>query len=364
MTDDFYELLGVSKTADDAEIKSAYKKAARKYHPDNTETGNEELFKKVGAAYEVLKDPQKRKIYDQYGIEGLKGSSGFSGGAGFEGFAGFEDLGDIFSSFFGGGFGSTSSRSQNRPMKGQDHEVSIQLDFMDPIDDKVKKIRLNPLDICHTCDGKGAENPHDITTCGTCNGTGQVMSVQNTIFGQVRQSSTCPSCQGTGKFIKNPCKSCHGRGYKRETKEIEVTIPAGINDGTTMRLSGQGDIGRNGGPKGDIYLVVRVKGHDKFKRDGADIYSTLKVGFAEAALGHELEVPTIYGKSKVKIKAGTQSNEVYTIKEAGMPILNRKNRKGDHHINVEVVVPNNLSKEEKKLLEEFQKLRRDKDIKV
>lgn len=363
MTEDFYELLGVSKTANEAEIKSAYKKAARKYHPDNTETGNEELFKKVGAAYEVLKDPQKRQIYDQYGIEGLKGSGGFNGGAGF---GGFEDISDIFSSFFGGGFsgGGGGTRSQNRPMKGQDHEVSIQIDFMDAIEDKVKKIRLNPLDLCKTCDGKGSENPSDVSTCGTCNGAGQVMSVQNTIFGQVRQSSTCPSCHGSGKFIKNPCKSCNGRGYKRETKEIEVTIPAGINDGTTMRLSGQGDIGKNGGPRGDIYLIVRVRSHDKFKRDGADIYSELKIGLAEAALGHELEIPTIYGKQKVKIKAGTQSHDTLSIKEAGMPVINRKNKKGDHYINIEVVIPNNLSKEEKKLLEEFQKLRQGKDIKI
>ena len=363
MTEDFYELLGVNKTANEAELKSAYKKAARKFHPDNAETGNEELFKKVGAAYEVLKDPQKRQIYYQYGAEGLKGAGGF-GGAGAEGFGGFEDLGDIFSSFFGGGFSGGGAKAQNRPTKGQDHEVSIQIDFMDAIEDKAKKIRLNPLDLCKSCNGKGAENASDVSTCGTCNGAGQVMSLQNTVFGQVRQTSTCPSCHGSGKFIKNPCKPCNGRGYKRETKEIEVTIPAGINDGTTMRLSGQGDVGKNGGPRGDIYLVVRVRSHDKFKRDGADIYSTVKVGFAEAALGHELEIPTIYGEQKLKIKPGTQSHEVYTIKEAGMPVINRKNRKGDQYVNVEVVIPNNLSKEEKKLLEEFQKLRRDKDIKV
>ena len=367
MTEDYYEILGVSKSASDAELKSAFKKAARKFHPDNSDTGNEDMFKKVGEAYEVLKDPQKRQIYDQYGAEGLKGAGGAGGFSGFEGFGGaggFEDLGDIFSSFFGGGFNGGGGRARNRATRGQDHEVSIQIDFLAPVEDTEKKIRLNPLESCTTCDGKGAVNESDIVTCGTCNGTGQVTSVQNTIFGQVRQNSTCPSCGGTGKEIKNPCGSCKGRGYKREEKEIEVKIPAGIQDATTMRLSGMGDIGRNGGPRGDIYLTIRVRDHDKFKREGADIFSTLKLGLAEAALGHEIKVPTIYGTEKLKVKSATQSGQVYTIKDAGMPFLNRKNKKGNHYVNVEVVIPSNLSREEKKLLEEFQKLRRGQDIEV
>lgn len=370
MTEDYYEILGVNKSASDAELKSAFKKAARKFHPDNSDTGDEDKFKKVGEAYEVLKDPQKRQIYDQYGAEGLKGAGGFGGAGGFSGFegfggaGGFEDLGDIFSSFFGGGFSGAGGRSQNRPSRGHDHEVAIQIDFLDPINDTEKKIRLNPLEICDACDGKGAENESDITTCSTCGGTGQVTSVQNTIFGQVRQNSTCPTCGGTGKEIKNPCKSCKGRGYKRVDKEIDVKIPAGIQDGTTMRLSGMGDIGKNGGPRGDIYLTIRVREHSKFKREVSDIFSTLKLGLAEAALGYEVTVPTIHGDEKLKIKSGTQSGQVYTIKDAGMPLLNRKNTRGNHYVEVDVVIPSNLSREEKKLLEEFQKLRRGQDIEV
>ena len=366
MTEDYYEVLGVNKSASDAELKSAFKKAARKYHPDNSDTGNEDMFKKVGEAYEVLKDPQKRQIYDQYGAEGLKGAGGFGGASGFEGFGGaggFEDLGDIFSSFFGGGF-SSGGRSRNAPSRGHDHEVSIQIDFLDPITDTEKKIRLNPLEICDTCDGKGAEKESDISTCSTCNGTVQVSSVQNTIFGQVRQNSTCPTCGGSGKEIKNPCKSCKGRGYKRVDKEIEIKIPAGIQDGTTMRLSGMGDIGKNGGPRGDIYLTVRVREHSKFRREGSDIYSVVKLGLAEAALGTELKIPTIYGNEKLKIKAGTQAAQIYTLKDKGMPLLNRKNHKGHHYVEIDVQIPTNLSREEKKLLEQFQKLRRGQDIEV
>jgi molecular chaperone DnaJ len=368
MSEDFYDLLGVSKSATDAELKSAYKKAARKYHPDNGDTGNEELFKKVGEAYDVLKDPNKRAVYDRYGAEGLKGAGG--GGAGFNGDfsgAGFEDLGDLFSSFFGGGFSGgagTSGTRRNRPQKGQDHEVQVSIDFMDPKENVKKKIRINPLVTCKKCDGKGAEKAEDVSICPTCNGTGQVTTVQNTLFGQMRQSQTCPNCQGRGKIIKNPCSSCKGRGMKREEKDIEINIPAGIVDGTTMRLTGMGDTGRHGGPPGDIYLHVKIKKHNKFERDGADIYSTLKIGFAEAALGYEVKVPTIHGEHKVKIKPGTQSGEVHMIKDAGMPVLNRPRSKGVHHLTIEVMTPENLSGEEKRLLKSFQKSRQEKDILV
>ena len=361
-SDDFYELLGLSRGASEKEIKSAYKKAARKYHPDNSETGNEELFKKLGEAYEVLRDPQKKAIYDQYGKEGLSGMGGAGGfGGGFSS-AGFEDLSDVFSQFFGGGFGG-AGRGRNRPRAGQDHSIDISLDFIDVIKEHKKKIKFNPLQICSTCDGKGAKSDSDIVTCSTCGGQGQVSSVQNTILGQIRQTTTCPSCQGSGKEIKNPCTSCKGKGLKREDKEVEVNIPAGVYDGATMRLAGMGDAGSNGGPPGDIYLQINVGTHKNFSRDrdGVDVFSQVNIGFADASLGTELEVPTLRGQEKLKIKAGTQSGDVYTLKNQGIPRLNNPNRNGDQRIKVNVITPEKLSGKEKDLLREFQKLRQDKD---
>lgn len=371
-SDDYYELLGISRSADEKEIKSAYKKAARKYHPDNTETGDEETFKKVGEAYDVLKDPQKKALYDQYGKDGIKGMGGFGGAGGFGGgfsSAGFEDLSDVFSSFFGGGFGggfAGAGRGRNRARAGQDQSIDISLDFIDVIKEHKKKIKFNPLQTCSSCDGKGAKSSSDIVTCATCGGHGQVSSVQNTILGQIRQTTTCPTCAGTGKQIKNPCGSCRGKGLKREDKEVEVTIPAGVYDGATMRLAGIGDAGTNGGPPGDIYLHINVAPHKNFSRehDGVDVFSQINIGFADASLGIELEVPTLRGKHKLKIKSGTQAGDVYTIKNEGIPRLNNPSRNGDQYVKVNVVTPSNLSGKEKDLLQEFQKLRQDKDTKV
>lgn len=365
-TDDYYELLGVSRSASEKEIKSAYKQAARKYHPDNTETGNEELFKKLGEAYDVLKDPEKRALYDQYGKEGVKAGAGagFGGFGDFAGGAGFEDLSDIFSSFFGGGFSGAAGgrRAQRGPRasRGEDHVVNINLNFLDPKTSIKKKIKFNPLVTCKTCDGKGAEKAEDITTCTQCNGSGQVVTVQNTFLGQVRQAMTCPSCSGTGQEIKNKCGSCRGKGLKREEKEVEVTIPAGIYDGANMRLSGIGDAGRYGGPPGDIYLNINVKDHPQLKRDGAEVYSQLEVDFVDAALGAKLELETINGKKTLEIKPGTQSGAVETLKQEGFPKINNPARFGDHHISIIVKTPTNLSPKEKDLLKELQKLRHKK----
>lgn len=371
MTDDFYEALGISRDASDAEIKSAYKKAARKYHPDNSETGNEEMFKKVGEAYETLKDPQKRTIYDQYGAEGLKGGFGGAGGfGGFSGFqgggAGFEDISDIFSSFFGDAFGGGGGRSRRHdaPKRGQDHRVDIDINFLDPVNELKKKIKFNPLVECSSCKGKGAENPQDVITCSTCDGAGQVMSVQNTILGQIRQNQTCPSCRGTGKTIKNPCKPCKGQGFKRENKEIEVAIPAGVHDGAQIRLAGMGDAGRNGGPPGDIYLVININPDKRFQRERENIFSEVQIGIAEAALGTKFMIPTVHGETELKIKAGTQPEDIYTLKSEGMPKLNNPARRGDHYVRVHVQTPQGLSGKEKKLLEEFMDLRRGKDNKI
>lgn len=362
-SNNYYELLGIDKNADEKEIKSAFKKAARKYHPDNRETGNEEVFKKINEAYEVLSDPQKRTIYDKYGAEGLKGAGGFGGGAGFSGFSGgsFEDLGDIFSSFFGEAFnaGGTNGRGR-RASRGQDHQIDLTINFLDPIKEIKKKIKINPLVECSTCEGSGAKSLSDVETCSTCQGAGQVISVQNTVLGQIRQTTTCPNCRGTGKYIKNPCGSCKGRGVKREEKEVEVKIPAGVFDGATMRLTGMGDAGGNGGPPGDIYLRIRVKADQRFERDGAEVYSQMEIGFAEAALGAKVKVPTINGEKQVEIKAGVQTGENIILKQEGFPKLNNPARFGDHIISIQVKTPQSLSREEKKLLEEFQKLRQGK----
>jgi molecular chaperone DnaJ len=367
-SNDYYELLGVSRDADEKTIKSAYKKAARKYHPDNSETGDEEIFKKVNEAHEVLSDPNKKALYDQYGAEGLKGGAGGFGGGfggGFSGAAGFEDLGDIFSSFFGQGFGAGGRRSSGpRPTRGEDHTVEVNLKFLDPLSETKKKIKFNPLVTCSSCDGKGAQKPEDVVTCDTCQGVGQVSTVQNTLLGQIRQTTTCPTCRGTGQKIKNPCTGCKGKGQKRENKELEVTVPAGIFDGATLRLGGVGDAGKNGGPPGDIYLYINVDASDYFKREDADVLTEIDIGFAEAALGGEFDIKSLEGTEKLKIKPGVQSAEVFTIKNKGFPVLNNANRRGNYYVKVNVVTPKNLNGEEKKLFKELQKLRNNKDIRV
>ncbi len=359
---DYYDLLGISRDASEADIKSAYKKAARKYHPDNTDTGSEEMFKKVGEAYDALKDPQKRSIYDQYGAEGLKaGAGGFSGhGGGFHG-AGFEDLSDVFSSFFGGGFagGGGGRRSRpDRPSRGQDHEVAVNLKFLDPLQEVKKKIRLNPLINCAECHGVGAKNPSaDMQTCQTCQGQGEVISVQNSILGQIRHAQTCPTCKGKGKVIKNPCTSCKGRGQSRQEKEVEIKIPAGVEDGNHLKLAGMGDAGLNGGPSGDIYVLLHVEGDSRFERRGADIYSELDIGYPEAALGETIEIETIHGKTKLEIKAGTKFGQVYTLKNKGMPKLHRQGQYGDHYVQVHIETPNKISGEERELLQKLKELK-------
>ena len=365
-SNDFYELLGISRDADEKTIKSAYKKAARKYHPDNSETGDEETFKKVNEAHEVLSDSNKRTVYDQYGAEGLKagaGAGGFGGG-GFSGAAGFEDLGDIFSSFFGQGFSSGGGRRSSGPRasRGDDHTVEANLKFLDPLNATKKKIKFNPLVTCGGCDGKGAQKPEDVVTCDTCQGHGQVSTIQNTMLGQFRQTSTCPSCRGTGQKIKNACTECRGKGQKRENKELEVTVPAGIFDGATLRLSGVGDAGKNGGPPGDIYLHVNVDESDYFQREDSNVLTEIDIGFAEAALGGDFDIQSLEGEEKLKIKAGVQSGEVFTLKDKGFHVLNNVKRRGNYYVKVNVVTPENLSSEEKKLFKDLQELRKSKDV--
>ena len=293
---DYYEVLGVSKSATQDEIKKAYRKLAMKYHPDrNKEPGAEEKFKEINEAYEVLSDEQKRKTYDQFGFAGMDGAFGQGGfsGQGFSDFGGFED---IFSSFFGGsGFGS-SRRASNAPRPGQDRYIQIRVDFMDAIMGKTETIPLEVDEQCDHCKGTGAESPSDITTCSRCNGNGYIVTSQQSLFGMVQQQSVCPDCRGTGKRVTRKCRKCGGMGYEHKRIKVDVKIPAGIQSGQQLRIRGKGERGTNGGPNGDLYVEIIVKSHPTFKREGNNINITVPISSLDATLGCKIDVPTVYGE--------------------------------------------------------------------
>lgn len=351
---DYYEVLGVSKTASDDEIKKAYRKKAKENHPD-LNPGDKEAearFKEAGEAYEVLGDPDKRKRYDQFGFAGVDpnygaGAGGYGDFGGFGGFSDFSDLGSIFSDFFGGG-GSTSQR-RNAPSRGESIRSSVTLEFEEAAFGCKKEINISRIETCPDCNGTGAENSADIETCSRCKGRGSVTSVRQTAFGAIQQSSTCPQCGGTGKIIKNPCTKCKGKGKIRRNKKIEVNIPAGIDDGQTISIGGQGNAGSNGGPSGDLLVTVSVRDHAIFEREGSSIYCEIPVTFVQAALGAELEVPTLDGKVKYTMPEGTQTGTVFRLRGKGVPVLNSKGR-GDQYVTVTVETPRNLTSEQKELL--------------
>lgn len=354
---DYYEVLGVSKTASDDEIKKAYRKKAKENHPDLNpgDKDAEARFKEAGEAYEVLSDPDKRKRYDQFGFAGVDpnygaGAGGYGDFGGFGGFSDFSDLGSIFSDFFGGG-GSTSQR-RNAPSRGESIRSSVTLDFEEAAFGCKKEINISRIETCPDCNGTGAENSADVETCSRCKGRGSVTSVRQTAFGAIQQSSTCPQCGGTGKIIKNPCTKCKGKGKIRRNKKIEVNIPAGIDDGQTISIGGQGNAGSNGGPSGDLLVTVSVRNHPIFEREGSSIYCEIPVTFVQAALGAELEVPTLDGKVKYTMPEGTQTGTVFRLRGKGVPVLNSKSR-GDQYVTVTVETPRNLTSEQKDL---FRKL--------
>lgn len=350
---DYYEVLGVSKSADGDEIKKAYRKLAKKYHPDvSTEKDAEEKFKEVQEAYEVLSDPQKKSQYDQFGHAASNGGFG-QGGFGGEGFGDF-DFGDIFSSFFGGG-AQRQSRSRTAPRKGSDIRRVMNIEFEESVKGKVETIKVPIYDECHVCHGSGAESKDDIQTCSRCHGSGTVTVEQQTIFGRTRTQTTCPTCDGTGKEIKHKCSNCHGEGVEKVTKTVEVKVPAGIDNNQHIRLTGYGNKGLNGGPNGDLYILIRVKPSDVFVRQGDDIVIRQAITFSQAALGVEIKVPTVYGDVMLKIPSGTQSDSKFRLKGKGM-INVRTKQKGDQHVIVEVVTPKKLSSEQKKLFEQLSKI--------
>ena len=347
---DYYEVLGVKKDASDDEIKKAFHRLAKKYHPDlNKEADAEEKFKEVNEAYEVLSDPQKRAAYDRYGFAG--NNAGFNG---FEG-AGFDDLSDIFSSFMGGmgGFGgfngfSSSRRSNEGPIKGDNRYMTMDIDFLDACHGVEKIIRLDVDEKCKDCNGTGAKSPSDIEICHTCNGTGRVVNQRRTAFGMMQQVGTCPDCNGTGKHIIHKCDKCHGSGYINSSKEVEVKVPEGISSGQQIRIAGMGERGANGGNNGDLFIEINVRPHAHFKREANNIYIEVPISAVDATLGCTVDVPTVNGDVELTVPAGTQPGQRLRIKGYGVKDL-RTGLKGDQYVEINVTIPKKLSKEEKEL---------------
>lgn len=354
---DYYEVLGVSKGASDDDLKRAYRKLAKKYHPDVNpgDKDAEAKFKEVNEAYSVLSDKEKRARYDQFGHAGVDPSYG--GGAG--GFGGFDmgdiDLGDIFGSFFGGGgfggFGGGGGR-RNGPQKGESLRASLTITFEEAAFGCEKEISLNRTEPCDACQGSGCEPGTTADTCPDCRGTGTVRIQQRTPLGVMASTATCSKCRGTGKIIHTPCKACGGTGSVKKSKRITVTIPAGIDDGQAISLRGQGNAGKNGGPAGDLIVSVRVKPHPQFQREGTTVLYEHKVTFYQAAMGAELEIPTIDGKVKYELPEGTQSGTTFRLKGKGIPALNGRGR-GDQYVTVYIETPRNLNKEQKEALKKF-----------
>ncbi|MBO5316405.1 MAG: molecular chaperone DnaJ [Clostridia bacterium] len=351
---DYYEVLGVQKSAGEDEIKKAYRSLAKKYHPDMNpgDKDAEVKFKEVNEAYAVLSDSEKRSKYDQFGHAAFDPSAG-GGFGGFGGFSGGDfDFGDIFSSFFGGGGGSSRSR-QNMPIDGDDIGARVTISFDEAAFGTKKEINFARVENCPDCGGKGAKNESDIETCSECRGTGRVMVKQQTILGYMQTQRTCQSCRGAGKIIKKPCSNCNGKGRVKINKKLEVNIPAGIDDRQNIVLRGQGSAGVRGGVNGDLIIEVRVKEDKIFERSGNNIYCEVPISFAEAALGADIDVPVLGGGTeKYKIPEGTQSGTSFTLRGKGIADINTK-RPGDLIITVAVETPRNLNSEQKKLLSDF-----------
>ena len=347
---DYYDILGVSKDASDDEIKKAYRKLSKKYHPDiNKAPDAEQKFKDINEAYETLSDSQKRAQYDQFGSAGPNagfGGGGFGqGGFDFGGGGGFED---IFSSMFGGG----QRRDPNQPRQGEDLQYQMTLTFEEAIFGKKSTIKYTRDAVCKTCDGSGAKPGTSPVTCHKCHGSGTIQITQNTPLGRMVRQQVCDVCNGTGKEIKEKCPTCGGTGHTKQKHEVKVTVPAGVEDGQQMRLQGQGEAGTNGGPYGDLYIIFQVKPSDTYERDGAEIYFNQPISFVQAALGAEIEVPTVHGDVKLKIPAGTQTGTNFRLKGKGAPHL-RGNGTGDEHVHVKVEVPKKMNHEQVEALKKF-----------
>ena len=348
---DYYEVLGVEKSASGDDIKKAFRKLSKKYHPDlhPGDKAAEEKFKEINEAYQVLSDDEKRQRYDRFGHAGVDGNAGYGGAGGFD----MGDLGDIFGSFgdiFG--FGGGGRQRRNGPRRGSDLSQYINLTFEEAAFGCKKKINITKTETCDECGGSGSKKGTQPVTCSQCNGTGQIQQRRQTLFGFSSVITECPTCRGKGRIIKDPCPSCRGAGNVRKNKTVEVNIPAGIDNEQVMRISGAGNVGANGGPNGDLQLYIQVKPHEIFRRDGFDVNVTFPITFVQAALGSTLKVPTLHGVVEYDIPEGTQTNTRFKLKGKGIPILHGRGN-GDEYVTVTVEVPKNLSQKQKELLREF-----------
>ena len=353
---DFYEVLGVKKGASEDELKKAYRKLAKENHPD-LHPGDKECearFKEINEAYEVLSDPDKRAKYDQFGHAAFDPSQGFGGGGGFGGFEGFGGFGDIFSDIFGGGFGfgGGGGRNPNAPRKGDNLRATVNIKFEEAAFGVKKDVFVSKIEQCPDCKGTGCAEGTTAEVCPDCKGTGTVMSTKRTPFGMVQSSEQCPKCRGRGKIIHSPCKTCRGIGSVRRQHKVSVSIPAGIDDGQTISLKGQGNAGLNGGPAGDLLITVLVQPHARFERDGASILLDQEISFSQAALGAEVEVPTLDGKVKLNLPEGTQTGTTFRLKGKGVPFL-RNGGRGDQFVTVNVAVPRSMTSTQKNALRRY-----------
>lgn len=359
---DYYEVLGVSRSASGDEIKKSFRNRARQLHPDNKESGDEAAFKELAEAYEVLSDEQKKAAYDRYGHEGVKGSTRDFDNVDFSSFQGF-GFEDIIDALFGGGGGFRSggfSSSRTGPRQGAHLKYDLEIEFLDAVFGVDKKVSVKRLEDCASCEGSGAAPGSQLNTCATCNGQGQVRQMVNMLFMQSYQVISCPDCSGIGKKIDKPCKDCKGAGQTRKTREFDVKVPAGIDSGTRLRLSQAGDKGARGGPYGDLFVIISVREHKQFIRDGQTIHLRQNLSFSQAALGCELKVPTVEGTKPLKIPSGIQSGSQLAMPGLGVPQIGNPNRRGEQIVHIFVETPTKLSSEEKKLFERLAQLRGEK----
>ena len=360
---DYYEVLGLERNATDNDLKRAYRKLARQYHPDvNQEPEAEGVFKELSEAYSVLSDPQQRAAYDRYGHSGANGQGfgGFDAG----GF-GFGGLGDIFEAFFGGSRGDPfqrggSSSGRSRVERGSDLRLDLKIGFREAVFGVEREVEIQHLEHCETCDGKGMEPGTEMSSCSTCRGSGQIQQHQRTAFGTFAHIATCPKCQGQGSFAEDPCKSCSGKGRFNQTKKLKVNVPAGVDTGVRLCMNGYGDAGANGGSPGDLYLVLHVQPDAEgiFERRDQDIYTEVPIGYAQAALGDKIEVPTLEGPTKFEVPSGTQPETVFKLRNKGVPYLNSQATRGDLYFKVKVQVPTEVKAEQRQLLESLYEIER------
>lgn len=359
---DYYEVLGIDRNATDQDIKRAYRRLAKKYHPD-VNPGDKEAeakFKEASEAYAVLSDEEKRAKYDQFGHSAFEGAGGGDGG--FGGFSGFGDMGDIFGDIFGDLFGGGGRRAKNGPTRGQDVQSSLEITFTEAAFGCKKNIDLWVFDNCDQCNGTGAKAGTKPETCPTCHGSGQARVQQQTMFGAMTSVRTCSTCGGTGKIIKEKCTRCNGGGRIKVKKTFEVNIPAGIDTGQSIRMSGKGEPGAQGGPNGDLFITVTIRPHPFFSRQGYDVYCSVPISFAQAALGDELEIPTIDGKAQYIIEEGTQTGTRFRLRGKGIPYLRNSNQRGDQYVTVNVEVPKKLNDKQKELLRQFASAMGEDDV--